>query len=94
MKMSCSQQKKLITPLSHWTVESFFAKQLSNFFIAKFESEFKRPINQRQFSARIQLEKIIRNKDKGLFLLSSSCFYDDTDGLATLKAIIMVNTVE
>ena len=69
-------EKKLLTEMSDWDLETFKRRQLSDFLIVKFFSTFKKPINSDIFQGMLSINKYSMRSN--LILIKTSCaFYDD-----------------
>ena len=53
-----SIKERLMTSFNSWTINDYWAKQLSNMYIVNFESSFRRPINSSKFWGEIEFNKI------------------------------------
>ena len=68
-----------IPALGHWTLQSFFEKQLPSILIGRFASRFLRPINPRSFRGTIELEPQSNRSARALFL-NTRAYYTDAGG--------------
>ncbi|ELP68624.1 FcoT family thioesterase [Streptomyces turgidiscabies] len=83
------------TGFASWTLDDFFARQLPDILIARFSSNFRRPVNPRAFSGELEFRSVTRRTPAGgsPFLHAETTFrYRDAesgrcDGEATLAFV-------
>lgn len=70
---------ELLEVMKDWDLEIYKRRQLSDFLIVKFSSNFKKPINSRQFQGTLSINKYSARSN--LIMLKTSCaFYDNNGG--------------
>ncbi|WP_329214130.1 FcoT family thioesterase [Streptomyces sp. NBC_01485] len=90
-----SVQEGLGTGFESWTLDDFFKHQLPDILIARFASNFRRPVNPRAFSGEMEFRSVTRRAPAGggPFLHAKTAFrYWDAesgrcDGEATLAFV-------
>lgn len=75
----------LMGPFSHWTPEEFRVRQLPNFLIVDFQSNFVRPVNSHKFYGEIVFAGLRVSSSpltrQAMYILETTCrFWDDTGG--------------
>lgn len=77
--------KYALTPhFAKWGVEGFFARQLPDILITRFQSRFSRPIDPRKFGGQFAIRSASRHTGTKFLFLKTSCrFFDDARGEAT-----------
>ncbi|WEH36338.1 FcoT family thioesterase [Streptomyces sp. AM 4-1-1] len=77
-------QERLVEPLSAWTMEDYWARQLADFLITDFRSSFKRAMRGGRFSGDITLLDVVEwegdDLREPLLVLHTSCRYWDENG--------------
>ncbi|MFJ9134922.1 FcoT family thioesterase [Streptomyces sp. NPDC102256] len=90
-----SVQEGLLTGFEDWTLDDFWRHQLPDILIARFASNFRRPVNPRQFTGEMEFRSVTRRTPGGgsPFLHAQTVFrYQDahggrSDGEATLAFV-------
>ncbi|MFE2943143.1 FcoT family thioesterase [Streptomyces sp. NPDC059255] len=90
-----SVKEGLLTGFETWTLEDFWKRQLPDILIARFSSNFRRPVNPRSFSGEMEFLSVSRHTADGSspFLFAETSFrYRDAgggrcDGRATLAFV-------
>jgi (3R)-3-[(carboxylmethyl)amino]fatty acid synthase len=90
-----SVKERLLPVFDGWTMDDFWTRQLSDIFIANYESSFRRPIDGREvFSGEIEIQGVRRFAVPGrrpLIWIETSCgFRDDNGGRSTGKIRIAI----
>lgn len=71
-----------LMPVFHdWSLEDFTRRQLRDFLIVSFESEFRAPIQAQSFEGSIALKRV-RASRAGIFIKTECRFHDAAAGLA------------
>ncbi|MEG4118241.1 FcoT family thioesterase [Microcoleus sp. N9_B4] len=70
---------KLLEVMKDWDLEIYKRRQLSDFLIVKFSSNFRKPVNSKNFQGTLSINKF--SARSGLIMLKTSCaFYDHNGG--------------
>jgi hypothetical protein len=90
-----SVQEGLLPVFAGWTMDDFWARQLSDIFITSYESAFRRPMHGRDvFYGEIEVRQVRRWAPPGrpaLIWIETSCgFRDDSGGRCTGKIRIAI----
>ncbi len=64
--------------MKDWDLTSYKKRQLSDFLIVKFASNFKRPINSDRFEGILSIKKYSARKN--LIILKTYCAFSDVNG--------------
>ncbi|WP_329388642.1 (2E)-enoyl-ACP glycyltransferase [Streptomyces sp. NBC_01716] len=78
-----SVQERLLEPLSSWTLEDYWTRQLPDILIARFSSNFRRPVNPRSFSGEMEFTAVSPRRPAGgspLLVAETAFRYRDGDG--------------
>jgi hypothetical protein len=78
-------RRKQIGEVAHWTERDFESRQLPGMLIVKIESEFRRPIDPRDFrgEGRIERMRVVGSgARRTLFMRTRASFTDNASGLA------------
>jgi hypothetical protein len=90
--------KERLLPVFHtWTMDDYWARQLPDFFIARFESVFRTPMRGRHFHGEIKLRKVKEHRDipgrQPLIWLDTTCgYWEDGGGRCDGQVRIAVRT--
>lgn len=85
-----ASSKHLLSCLQDLTLNDFYRKQLSNVYITRLESFYKRVINSENFIGVWRL-KIAKKTQKMIILKTEIEFSDDGDGLAYGEVDLVIN---
>ncbi|MFI9649452.1 FcoT family thioesterase [Streptomyces sp. NPDC052040] len=78
-----SVQERLLTGFEDWTLDDFWRHQLPDILIARFASQFRRPVDPRDFSGELEFRSVTRRAPGGAapFLHAQTVHrYWDADG--------------
>ncbi|MEU7208899.1 MULTISPECIES: (2E)-enoyl-ACP glycyltransferase [Streptomyces] len=78
-----SVQERLLSGFEAWTLEDFWRHQLPDILIARFASNFRRPVNPRDFQGEMEFRSVTRRAPGGgsPFLHAQTVFrYQDAHG--------------
>jgi hypothetical protein len=74
-------QQQVVREFDEWTMEDYWAKQLPDILIARFESHFKRPIDSADFSGEVSFAEFRRtNRSRPVQIVDMPWRFWDTNG--------------
>jgi hypothetical protein len=85
-------QHQLLDIFSGWDIEKYCHRQLSDFFIVKLTSSFRKRIDPKQFYGSMMLNKIIINKERTIFIDTQCSFSDDQQGKSEGQILLAITT--
>ena len=74
-----SIKEGLMASFKSWTMDNYWAKQLSDIYIVNFESSFRRPIQSSKFWGEIEFTNI-RVRSGMIYIVTKCRYWDDKDG--------------
>ena len=77
-------QERVVSAFDSWTMEDYWAKQLPDILIARFQSNFKRPIDSSDFSGEVSFSEFAEtNRSRPVLKVDMPWrFWDDKGGYA------------
>jgi hypothetical protein len=76
--MAACIEHKLVDALSHWSMADYRERQLPDFLIVSFHSEFRSPMNSDRFEGVVQIERV--SVRRGSVFMKTSVRFDDHRG--------------
>ncbi|HYR85175.1 MAG TPA: FcoT family thioesterase [Terriglobia bacterium] len=83
-------QNQWLEAFAGWNVDQFLHRQLTDCLIVNFSSSFRKPLNARQFTGELALDKV--SLKRGTIFLKTSCSFRDSHG-ATSEGDAMIAVI-
>lgn len=85
---ACVEQR-LLRALAAWSLDEYRRRQLSDFLIVNFSSEFRSPMQSDRFEGRVSIDKVMTRRGTILMKMSSQ-FQDGRGGLSRGQAFTAI----